>query len=207
MHVALQAASLLGCDVDELSQSLCFKDSTFGIGETITIPLDPGKARDQCDAFAKYLYGSLFDYIVFLVNNILYRGRVAKNIGVLDIFGFEVFKQNSFEQLCINYCNERLQTFFNECIFENEKKVYEIEDIDTSNITFQDNIGCLHLIDKKATGIFSILDEVGAFLLLLFCNKCMRMWRSTTNCFWLCCVTLWCCVCCGRYRYVVCRRA
>ena len=151
----------MGCDVGVLTQSLCFKDSTFGIGETITIPLDPVKARDQCDAFAKFIYGTLFDYIVFLVNNILFRGRVGANIGVLDIFGFEVFKHNSFEQLCINYCNERLQTFFNECIFENEKKVYESEDIDTSNITFQDNIGCLHLIDKKATGILSILDEEG----------------------------------------------
>lgn len=152
---------MLGCDVEALSQSLCFKDSTFGIGETITIPLDPVKARDQCDAFAKFVYGALFDYIVFLVNNILFRGRVARNIGVLDIFGFEVFKYNSFEQLCINYCNERLQTFFNEVIFENEKKVYEMEDIDTSSITFQDNVGCLHLIDKKTTGIFSILDEEG----------------------------------------------
>jgi len=155
------AASLLGCDAEALSQSLCFKDSTFGIGDTITIPLDPVKARDQCDAFAKFIYGALFDHIVFLVNNILFRGRVARNIGVLDIFGFEVFKFNSFEQLCINYCNERLQTFFNEVIFENEKKVYEVEDIDTSNITFQDNVGCLHLIDKKVTGIFSILDEEG----------------------------------------------
>ena len=138
---------------------MCFKESTFGIGETITIPLDPPKAADQRDAFAKYIYGKLFDYIVFRVNNILFRGKLARSIGVLDIFGFEVFKLNSFEQLCINYCNERLQSFFNDIIFANERKVYEEEDIDASSITFQDNIGCVRLIDQKNTGIFALLDE------------------------------------------------
>lgn len=138
---------------------MCFKESTFGIGETITIPLDPPKAADQRDAFSKFIYGKLFDYIVFRVNNILFRGRVARSIGVLDIFGFEVFKMNSFEQLCINYCNERLQSFFNDVIFANERKVYEEEGIDASNITFQDNIPCVRLIDQKNTGIFALLDE------------------------------------------------
>lgn len=63
-----RAATLLGCEEGALAQSLCFRDSTFGIGETITIPLDPARARDQCDALAKYVYGALFDYLVFLVS-------------------------------------------------------------------------------------------------------------------------------------------
>ena len=66
-------------------------------------------ATDQRDALAKYVYGKIFDYIVSTVNKSLFRGKPGLSIGVLDIFGFEVFKLNSFEQLCINYCNERLQ--------------------------------------------------------------------------------------------------
>jgi myosin heavy subunit len=146
-------------NIDALEQGLCFKESTFGIGENISITLDPPKAADQRDAFAKFIYGKLFDYIVYRVNNILFRGKPGRNIGVLDIFGFEVFKLNSFEQLCINYCNERLQSFFNTVIFENERKMYESEDIDSSNIVYQNNIGCVRLIDMKNTGIFALLDE------------------------------------------------
>jgi myosin heavy subunit len=155
----LLTRTVLLFDDTTASQALCFKESTFGIGETITIPLDPPKAADQRDAFSKFIYGKLFDYIVFRVNNILFRGRLARSIGVLDIFGFEVFKLNSFEQLCINYCNERLQSFFNDVIFANERKVYEEEGIDASSITFQDNVGCVRLIDQRNTGIFALLDE------------------------------------------------
>jgi myosin heavy subunit len=155
----LKVATLLGVGMDALEQALCFKESTFGIGETITIPLDPPKAADQRDAFAKFIYGKLFEFIVYRVNNILFRGKPGRNIGVLDIFGFEVFKLNSFEQLCINYCNERLQSFFNTIIFENERKMYESEEIDCSDIVYQNNIGCVRLIDQRNTGIFALLDE------------------------------------------------
>jgi myosin heavy subunit len=158
-HDPIQVATLLGVNVDALEQALCFKESTFGIGETITIPLDPPKAADQRDAFAKFIYGKLFEFIVYRVNNVLFRGKPGRNIGVLDIFGFEVFKINSFEQLCINYCNERLQSFFNTIIFENERKMYESEEIDCSNIVYQNNIPCVRLIDQKNTGIFALLDE------------------------------------------------
>lgn len=92
-------ASLLGVTSEALEQALCFRDSTFGIGETITIPLDPTKALDQRDAFAKHIYGRIFDLIVYRINNVLFRGKVGRSIGVLDIFGFEVFKLNSFEQV------------------------------------------------------------------------------------------------------------
>jgi myosin heavy subunit len=138
---------------------LCFRESSFGVGETISIPLDPPKANDQRDALSKYIYGKLFDYIVYRVTNVLFRGKIARNIGVLDIFGFEVFKVNSFEQLCINYCNERLQCFFNDCIFEGERKLYESEEVDASSIEYVNNIGCLRLIDQKNTGVFAMLDE------------------------------------------------
>ena len=100
----MKVATLLGISPESLEQSLCFKDSTFGTGgasQTITIPLDPTKAADQRDALSKHIYSCLFDFIVYRINNVLFRGKVGKNIGVLDIFGFEVFKLNSFEQLCM----------------------------------------------------------------------------------------------------------
>jgi myosin heavy subunit len=89
-----------------LERALCFRSSTVN-GETMLIPLTPDRAVDQRDALAKYVYGKLFDRIVELVNYTLFRGRPGTSIGVLDIFGFEVFALNSFEQLTINYCNER----------------------------------------------------------------------------------------------------
>lgn len=75
----------------------------------------------------------------------------------IDIFGFEVFKDNSFEQLCINYCNERLQTFFNEIIFEGEMRMYVADGVNCDDISFQDNMECVKLIDLKGAGIFSVL--------------------------------------------------
>jgi myosin heavy subunit len=136
-------SSLLGIDSERLEIVLCNKDTNIN-GETLLIPLTPEKAQDQRDSLAKFLYQKVFDYIVYIVNISLYRGKVTPtpttgggNIGVLDIFGFEVFQNNSFEQLCINYCNERLQTFFNEIIFDNEMKLYVNEDLPIDDISYQ----------------------------------------------------------------------
>ncbi len=151
-------AMLLGLESEALEKSLCNKDAVVN-GETLSIPLNVEKATDQRDSLAKFVYGKLFDYIVYRVNSSLFRGKHGPSIGVLDIFGFEVFKVNSFEQLCINYCNERLQTFFNEIIFENEMKMYALEGLPIDDISFQDNIGCVRLIDLRGAGIFAYLDE------------------------------------------------
>lgn len=141
-------SSLLGIDSERLEIVLCNKDTNIN-GETLLIPLTPEKAQDQRDSLAKFLYQKVFDYIVYIVNISLYRGKVVPtpssgggNIGVLDIFGFEVFQNNSFEQLCINYCNERLQTFFNEIIFDNEMKLYVSEDLPIDDISYQVRIFC-----------------------------------------------------------------
>lgn len=159
-------AQLLGllnasADADALDSSLCFRENIVN-NEVFLIPLDVSKSTDQRDALAKYIYGKLFDLIVSNVNTSLFRGRDASggtNIGVLDIFGFEVFKDNSFEQLCINYCNERLQTFFNEIIFEGEMKMYAADGVNCDDISYQDNLGCIRLIDLKGASIFALLDE------------------------------------------------
>eukprot|EP01038_Epipyxis_sp_PR26KG_P015212 gene15212-20491_t len=153
-----KVATLLGISPEGLETALCFKDSVIN-GESLLIPLTPEKATDQRDSLAKHVYGKMFDHIVNRVNSSLFRGKGGMNIGVLDIFGFEVFKLNSFEQLCINYCNERLQTFFNEVIFEGEMKLYAAEELPCDDIMFEDNIGCVRLIDQKNAGIFAFLDE------------------------------------------------
>lgn len=153
-----RVAHLLTVDSDALERVLCNKDALIN-NESLLIPLTPNQANDQRDSLSKYLYNKLFEFIVYSINSSLYRGRFGNNIGVLDIFGFEVFEQNSFEQLCINYCNERLQTFFNEIIFDSEMKMYSLEGLPVDEISYQDNIGCVRLIDLRGGGIFAYLDE------------------------------------------------
>ena len=86
----------------------------------------------------------------------------ANYMGILDIFGFEIFDNNRFEQLCINYCNERLQNFFNVNIFEYEQKECQREGVMLDNVTFADNKDCVTLIDERPGGILALLDEEGA---------------------------------------------
>lgn len=139
-------ASLLSIPSPELlERALCFRENKVG-NEIIAIAVNPDKAKDQRDALAKFIYGKIFEQIVASVNSSLFRGKPGLNIGVLDIFGFEVFKENSFEQLCINYCNERLQTFFNEVIFEEEMKIYAADGISCEDIEYQVSIiSLLHI--------------------------------------------------------------
>lgn len=108
---------------------------------------------------AKAIYAKMFDVIVLRINKSLsHEEKMTSFIGVLDIFGFESFVKNSFEQICINYANEKLQQFFNSHIFKMEQAEYDKEKIDWSNIDFVDNQECLDLIEKKM-GILDLLDE------------------------------------------------
>jgi myosin heavy subunit len=123
-------------------------------------PLTPAQARDSRDSMAKFIYGRLFDWIVEHVNAAM--GRVAgkfNSIGILDIFGFEIFKNNSFEQLCINFTNEMLQQHFNQHTFRLEEEVYEREGIRFSHVDFIDNKPMIELIMKKPNGVLPLLDE------------------------------------------------
>ena len=129
-------ATLFGLNPDHLENSICTRTTVIN-NEITIIPLTPEKAVDQRDTLAKYIYNKIFTTIVMRLNTSLYRGKPGNNIGILDIFGFEVFQLNSFEQLCINYCNERLQTFFNEIIFESEMKLYSEEGLPCEDISFQ----------------------------------------------------------------------
>uniref|UniRef100_A0A7N8WKF0 Myosin IXA n=1 Tax=Mastacembelus armatus TaxID=205130 RepID=A0A7N8WKF0_9TELE len=130
--------------------------------EIFYVSLQAGTVRDS---MAKSLYGALFDWIVFRINHALLNIRDLEettkilSIGVLDIFGFEDYENNSFEQFCINFANERLQHYFNQHTFKLEQEEYRAEGISWRNIDYIDNTGCINLISKKPTALFHLLDE------------------------------------------------
>ncbi|KAF7730180.1 Myosin type-2 heavy chain 1 [Apophysomyces ossiformis] len=129
--------------------------------EKIVTNLNPTQAQVVRDSVAKYIYANLFEWLVSVVNNSLSCSdaeSVATFIGVLDIYGFEHFKKNSFEQFCINYANEKLQQQFNQHVFKLEQEEYVREQIDWKFISFSDNQKCIEMIEAKL-GILSLLDE------------------------------------------------
>ncbi|CAL4944371.1 unnamed protein product [Urochloa decumbens] len=156
-------AELLMCDEKALEDSLCQRVIVTPDGN-ITKPLDPDSAALSRDALAKTVYSRLFDWIVDKINNSIGQDPDATNIiGVLDIYGFESFKINSFEQLCINLTNEKLQQHFNQHVFKMEQEEYTREEIDWSYVEFVDNQDVLDLIEKKPGGIIALLDEACMF--------------------------------------------
>ncbi|XP_035438425.2 myosin heavy chain 95F isoform X2 [Spodoptera frugiperda] len=156
-------ASLLGVDPGDLRMALVarlMQSSRGGAkGTAIMVPLKTYEANNARDALAKAVYSRLFDYIVHRINASIPFQASAYYIGVLDIAGFEYFQMNSFEQFCINYCNEKLQQFFNERILKNEQELYKREGLNVPEIRFVDNQDCIDLIESKNHGIFHLLDE------------------------------------------------
>ncbi|XP_075488329.1 myosin-6-like isoform X14 [Primulina tabacum] len=157
------AAELLMCNEKSLEDSLC-KRVIVTCDEAITKSLDPDAAAVSRDALAKILYSRLFDWLVNKINNSIGQDPDSKFlIGVLDIYGFESFKTNSFEQFCINLTNEKLQQHFNQHVFKMEQEEYTKEEIDWSYIEFVDNQDILDLIEKKPGGIIALIDEACMF--------------------------------------------
>ncbi|KAK9948034.1 hypothetical protein M0R45_003623 [Rubus argutus] len=150
-------AELLKCDPKSLEDAL-IKRVMVTPEEVITRTLDPVSALASRDALAKTVYSRLFDWLVDKINFSIGQDPNSKSlIGVLDIYGFESFKFNSFEQFCINFTNEKLQQHFNQV-----GRIYE-EEINWSYIEFVDNQDVLDLIEKKPGGIISLLDEACMF--------------------------------------------
>ncbi|CAG2061700.1 unnamed protein product, partial [Timema podura] len=182
-----RVASLLGVPKQPLIHALT-KKTIFASGETVK-QLDrtsetlvsrnnliahprhwsPQLSREQSvdvrDAFVKGIYGRLFVWIVNKINNAIYRprGTTRSAIGVLDIFGFENFNTNSFEQFCINFANENLQQFFVQHIFKLEQEEYNLEGINWQHIEFVDNQDALDLIAVKQLNIMALIDEEAKF--------------------------------------------
>ncbi|CAN1271195.1 XI-E [Linum perenne] len=156
-------AELLMCDLKGLEDALC-KRVMITPEEVIKRSLDPNSAAISRDGLAKTLYSRLFDWLVDKINNSIGQDPDSKClIGVLDIYGFESFKTNSFEQFCINFTNEKLQQHFNQHVFKMEQEEYTKEQIDWSYIEFVDNQDVLDLIEKKPGGIIALLDEACMF--------------------------------------------
>uniref|UniRef100_A0A670JTP9 Myosin IXA n=1 Tax=Podarcis muralis TaxID=64176 RepID=A0A670JTP9_PODMU len=142
---------------------------TVTVGEKLVLPYKLAEAVTVRNSMAKSLYSALFDWIVFRINHALLNTKDFEestktlSIGVLDIFGFEDYESNSFEQFCINFANERLQHYFNRHIFKLEQEEYRLEGISWHNIEYTDNSGCINLISKKPTGLLHLLDEESNF--------------------------------------------
>uniref|UniRef100_A0A8I6G310 Myosin IXA n=1 Tax=Rattus norvegicus TaxID=10116 RepID=A0A8I6G310_RAT len=142
---------------------------TVTVGEKLILPYKLAEAVTVRNSMAKSLYSALFDWIVFRINHALLNSKDLEkdtktlSIGVLDIFGFEDYENNSFEQFCINFANERLQHYFNQHIFKLEQEEYRTEGISWHNIDYIDNTCCINLISKKPTGLLHLLDEESNF--------------------------------------------
>ncbi|KAJ8755790.1 hypothetical protein K2173_024335 [Erythroxylum novogranatense] len=156
-------SELLRCDLKSLEDAL-IKRVIVTPEEIITRTLDPENAIASRDALAKTLYSRLFDWLVENINVSIGQDPNSQSIiGVLDIYGFESFKCNSFEQFCINFTNEKLQQHFNQHVFKMEQEEYTKEEINWSYIEFIDNQDVLDLIEKKPGGIIALLDEACMF--------------------------------------------
>ncbi|KAH9525796.1 hypothetical protein Btru_002385, partial [Bulinus truncatus] len=146
----------------------------FAKGESVTYTMNKEQSLDVRDAFVKGIYGRMFIWIVEKINSAIYKpkaGNYRKSIGVLDIFGFENFDKNSFEQLCINYANENLQQFFVRHIFKLEQAEYNLEGISWQHIAFVDNQDALDLIAAKPMNMLALIDEESKFPKASFLEK------------------------------------
>ncbi|XP_072547051.1 unconventional myosin-VIIb [Salminus brasiliensis] len=160
-------AKLLEVDKSALDVSLTHR-SFMANRERLTKPLSSEQAVDCRDALAKAIYSRLFMWIFGKINSAIHKPTTGnscthKSIGLLDIFGFENFSKNSFEQLCINYANEQLQQFFVEHVFKLEQEEYLKEGIKWKSINFTDNQLTLDLLALKPLNILALIDEESHF--------------------------------------------
>jgi len=178
-----KAAELLG--MPKIKDCLVCRTLTTR-GETTHVSRKPEEATRARDALTKAVYAKLFEYIVSTINTSI-KGDATddgKFIGLLDVYGFESFQVNTYEQLCINFANEKLQQFFLKFIFKAEEDLYRDENVAWTRIEYQDNQGCIDLIEKSPTGIKRLLDEAckkpnGTDV--MFCDSVYQTHRRNDN--------------------------
>ncbi|XP_068150663.1 unconventional myosin ID [Drosophila tropicalis] len=157
-------AKLLQVTESDLSTALTKRVIAAG-GNVMQKDHNATQAEYGKDALAKAIYDRLFTWIISRINRaILFRGsksqaRFNSVIGVLDIYGFEIFDSNSFEQFCINYCNEKLQQLFIELVLKQEQEEYQREGIEWTNIDYFNNKIICDLVEQPHKGIIAIMDE------------------------------------------------
>lgn len=167
-------AKLLGVEQDQFLSALTARKMNVS-GECFHVNLSQAQCSDARDAMARSLYGFLFQFLVSKINvhspqkqNSPFQSPSFADdddapslscIAVLDIFGFEEFDENLFEQFCINYANEKLQYQFIQDILLTEQQAHIQEGIKWDAVDYQDNSLCLEMLEQRPNGIFSLLDE------------------------------------------------
>ncbi|XP_061682257.1 unconventional myosin-Vb [Syngnathoides biaculeatus] len=152
-------SKLLGVEAAHMAHWLCHRRLVLA-GDALVKPMTGQQAVEARDALAKHVYEQMFKWTVHRLNSALrsQASRARTFIGVLDIYGFETFERNSFEQFCINYANEKLQQQFNRHVFHLEQEEYLREELTWRRIEFSDNQQCIHLIEGQL-GLLDLLDE------------------------------------------------
>ncbi|KDO32185.1 hypothetical protein SPRG_03402 [Saprolegnia parasitica CBS 223.65] len=160
--------TLLGLVASDLESALCTREIIAGF-EPVRMNLSVETASMMRDVLAKTIYARVFDWLVDRINvSIAYSssgsegssgGSAYPTIGIVDIFGFEIFTTNSLEQLCINYANEKLQQLFARFVFEMEQKEYVKEAIPWTFVSYPNNDAVVALFEGRPNGIFCLLDE------------------------------------------------
>lgn len=155
---AKNATKLLGISTEDLEKALCTRQIAVA-GDKVTTFLKKDKAEECVGALSKAIYSNVFDWLVEMINSSLQNDKKMRHhVGILDIFGFEHFKHNSFEQFCINYANEKLQQKFTQDVFKTVQIEYEAEGIIWSHIDFADNQDVISVIEDRL-GIISLLND------------------------------------------------
>jgi myosin-6 len=153
------AAGRLNIDASVLTERILHREMKVPGSDPIVITLSTTEATYARDAFTKFVYGQLFEWLVKRINESV-PGEGADNfIGILDISGFEIFKSNSFEQFCINFANEKIQQYFNHQILKQEQEIYELEGLRYRKVEFKDNQEIIDVVETKRSGIFALLDD------------------------------------------------
>ncbi|KFQ21661.1 Unconventional myosin-XIX, partial [Merops nubicus] len=156
------AGDLLKIPVEELLESLRIRTITAGKQQQVfKKPCSRAECETRRDCLAKVIYAKLFDWLVLVINESIYADPSVWTsfIGLLDVYGFEAFPENSLEQLCINYANEKLQQHFVAHYLKAQQEEYAAEGLQWSFINYQDNQTCLDLIEGNPLSIFSLLNE------------------------------------------------
>uniref|UniRef100_A0A673HYN0 Unconventional myosin-Ih-like n=1 Tax=Sinocyclocheilus rhinocerous TaxID=307959 RepID=A0A673HYN0_9TELE len=154
------SAELLGIPLNMLQEGLTHRKIEAKAEEVLS-PFTAEHAKYARDALAKAIYGRTFSWLVNKINESLANKDSTRKtvIGLLDIYGFEVFDVNSFEQFCINFCNEKLQQLFIQLTLKSEQEEYEMEGIEWEPVPYFNNKIICDLVEEKHRGIISILDE------------------------------------------------
>lgn len=154
-------SKLLGCDVRDLAKAFTHR-TIDAHGDVVITPLNRELAIYARDALAKAVYHRLFTWLVTRLNKSLQpmtNNQRTVVMGILDIYGFEIFQKNSFEQFCINFCNEKLQQLFIQLTLKSEQEEYLKEGIEWEHIHYFNNKVICDLIEEKYKGMISLMDE------------------------------------------------